>query len=212
MAVNRVQRVLSKSAKHMRAILCYQTYRYELITATILFFASIAACVSAQSTYSVYTPITDKRCSTPSASVMAVLVEHADTAQECQAPKGWRLFVVATNERSWIDIAQGHSLWTTEEEVVQRNDFGDFPSVDGERVEWRMSKSKTPRALIFSVSAQEPASIGRVQMRQLTRFFVVDLTTGAARFCGTATTRKEALVKADNPSACAKSFRQSSIP
>lgn len=180
------------------------------------FFAAVALCLAgswtgaaAQSLESLYTSIKSTACSKPPASTVAAYDARGLSAQECPAPKGWRLFAVSSDERSWLEIARDHSLWTTEEEVVYRNEFGHFPNLGAERVEWRMKKPGTPSALIFRISAQDPnRPASGPGATNLSRLFVISLANGAPRFCGTAKTNQEAKAIADNATTCNTALRE----
>jgi hypothetical protein len=205
----------NKDAKKKALERSYNKLCYGFTASILTLLVANSACVSTKMLTSVSTPITSKWCSKPIDSIVTVLTESADFALECPAPNGWRLFIIGTEDRSWIGIAKGRSYWTTEDEVIQpdRNYFGDGPSVmGGESVEWRISKSNTPNALIFSVFAQDPKSAAPAQLHTISRFFVVDLTTGAARFCGMVKTRKEAIAKGDYPAACTTPLEKHVLP
>lgn len=180
------------------------------------FFAAVMLClagswvsVTAQSLESLYTSIKSSACSKPPPSIVIAYDARGLSAQECPAPKGWRLFAVSSDERSWLEIARDHSLWTTEEEVVYRNEFGHFPNLGAERVEWRMKKSGTVTALIFRISAQDPnrPASGPGAMN-LSRLFVINLASDVPRFCGTAKTNQEARAIADNATTCTTALQE----
>jgi hypothetical protein len=66
--------------------------------------------------------------------------------------------VVSSEERSWIDIAVGDTLWTTEDPIVYapENQFGYFPNVGATPVELAMDGKQVPLGLILRVTAQDP--------------------------------------------------------
>jgi len=117
----------------------------------------------------------------------------AESALECPAPKGWRLFKVydRDSERSWINIANSHSVWSTAEQVRidRRYFFGYFPNVDcSPRVEWKMSAVNTATTLIFRVAAADP----KFPEKWSSRLYVIDLEGDEPSFCGFASTNEEA--------------------
>lgn len=150
-----------------------------------------------------YTSIKSADCKKVAAPMAEAFHSRGLEAEECPAPKGWRLFVVSTNERSWLEIAYERSLWTTEEEVVYNNQFGHFPNIGADRIEWRVTKSGTPVALIFRIAAQDPdkPAIG-ADARTLSRLFVIGLAEGIPRFCGIAKSNQDARNMADNQATC----------
>ena len=66
-----------------------------------------------------------------------------------------QIIIVSTDERSWIDLVLGHTIWSSEEEIVyeRENQFGFFPNVANAPAELRTS-SLNVMGLIFRVTAQ----------------------------------------------------------
>lgn len=85
---------------------------------------------------SIYTSLKEEECHVPSSAISAAYDAEGTTVQECPAPKGWRLFVISSDERSWRDIGRGFSVWSTERAVVHDNSFGLFPNIGGAVAEW----------------------------------------------------------------------------
>ena len=139
------------------------------------------------------------------------IVEHYSPqgVYECPAPEGWHLYFVYTNEREWLDIAHGRTAWSTHDTILNEpeNRFGHFPSL-GNRVEWRMTKSGEPGALIFRIIAQDPDNDGP----NLTRLFVVSLTNDNTRFCGIAKSNQKAKEIADKPMNCSTNLPLEALP
>lgn len=185
--------------------------RRFLITVTLCLVGNWTSA-DEQSLESLYTSIKSTTCSKPPSSIAAAYDARGLSAQECPAPKGWRLFVVSSDERSWLEIARDHSLWSAEEEVVYRNEFGHFPNLGAERVEWRTTKSGVLSALIFRISAQDPnrPASGPGAMN-LSRLFVIGLASRTPRFCGTAKTNQEARVIADNATTCVTMLKERAL-
>ena len=135
---------------------------------------------------------------------------------ECPAQKGWRLFVVADEERSWLEIGKGQRLWTTQNEVNGSGDnaFGQMQDLgDLTRVEWLLRRDGTPIAMIFRVQAMEEPRIdvdsAEDTSRLVSRFYTVDLSKGVPRFCGMFNTVDKARRKANDPTNC-KGFQERS--
>lgn len=204
--------LLSATGRYTDAMLTqwrFKSLRRKFLATILLCLVGSGVSAEAQPLQSLYTSIKSTACSKPPAPTIAAYNARGLSAQECPAPKGWRLFAVSSDERSWLEIARDRSLWSTEEEVVYRNEFGHFPNLGAERVEWRMKKPGTPSALIFRISAQDsnrPAS-GPGAMN-LSRLFVISLANGAPRFCGTAKTNEEAKTLADNAKTCTTALRE----
>lgn len=131
-----------------------------------------------------------------------ILLLGSDSVLECPAPKGWRLFKEYDQEeiRSWIRLSYKDTIWTTINQVWgdEKYEFGHFPNVDSQSVEWRVRKTGEPNALIFRVNAQEPIKSSDI----ITRLFVISLTNNVPRFCGMAKTNEEARKIAEESTPC----------
>lgn len=129
---------------------------------------------------------------------------------ECPAPKGWRLFHVADEERSWLEIAKRQRLWSTQNEVNGSGDnsFGEMQDLgDFSRMEWRVRPDGTPLSLIFKVQAMEPLKIRpqaspKDTIRLLFRFYAIDLSKDVPLFCGSFKTIELARAKLNDPAGC----------
>lgn len=157
---------------------------------------------------SLYTSIKSGDCQKPSASIAAFYESRGLTAEECKAVEGWRLFVVSSDARSWLELARERTLWSTEEQVVHRNEFGNFPNIGSEKVEWRMTKTHSPASLIFRITAQDPANVDK----NLSRLFVVGIKNNIPLLCGVVRTNKEARALAEDTSSCAIALQVKDIP
>ena len=153
-----------------------------------------------------YTSILDKDCSK---APLRLLMKFADaeSAYECPAIKGWRLFKVydRDSERSWLNIANRFAVWSTAEQVRinPKYFFGYFPNIDYfPRVEWRLSKDKVPAALIFRVAVTDPNPTTIKVDSWLSRLYIISLKGNEPRFCGIATSNEEAREIADKASNC----------
>lgn len=129
----------------------------------------------------------------------------AEHSQECPGLKEWRLFSAADSERSWLEIAKGKRLWSTQTEVNgsdRENSFGQTQDLGAlARVEWRMNADDTPRALLFQVQATDSEST-LTSLKLLYRFYVIGLSQGVPQFCGAFKTKAEARKVADDCLTC----------
>lgn len=170
---------------------------------------SMCACSPAMSgAESLYTSIKAGDCRKPSTSIVAFYESRGLTAEECKAADGWRLFVVSSDERSWLELARDRTLWSSEEQVVNRNEFGNFPNIGSEKVEWQMTKTNSPASLIFRITAQDPANINK----NLSRLFVIGIRDNTPHFCGAVKTNKEARALAEGTSSCSIDLQIKELP
>ena len=158
----------------------------------------------------VFTSIKEADCHAPSASIIAAYEAEDLSVQECPAVNGWRLFVPSSDERSWIDIGRGSSVWSTEREVVYKNDFGSFPNIGSAVAEWGVTAGGEPFFLIFRIAAQSPATEGNPQ--RVSRLFVIDLQGKEPAFCGIAKTNQEARALAARKEHCRSKLPRKSFP
>lgn len=150
-----------------------------------------------------YTSFKHKDCWKPK-GYLAGHFDFDDHSRECPGINGWRLFYVTDSEHSWLEIAKGKRLWSTENEVSGSGvyNFGQMQDLGNlARLEWRLKHNATPAALIFQVQATDPNST-LTKLRILYRFYVIGLTKGIPQFCGSFKTKAEARKVADNPASC----------
>lgn len=160
-----------------------------------LFLALLAFGNQAFAATTQYTSIEPQNCHKPLETTPPGL-----RVQECPAPSGYRLFVVASDPRSWINIAKRGQVWSTEEIVAYRDPIGFFPSVDDSRVvEWRLDDRGRPTALIFRVTALDPQTN---QSRHLSRLFVIRLNASKPCLLGIVATNEAARALTNDPKAC----------
>lgn len=165
-------------------------------------------CISGASSAaptSMFSKINTGACKKVPPKVAAVYDGLGLGAEECAAPGGWRMFLVSSDANSWLEIAHGKSLWTTEPNVVYENGFGQFPNLGGAVVEWRLAAKDSPAALIFRVSAQDPQRLDKGAT--LSRLFVVAIVNNQPRFCGVVKTNEEARRLAGNSAQCNKGLK-----
>ena len=74
-----------------------------------------------------YTSVKSGDCRKPSKTIAAFYESRGLTAEECDAVKDWRLYLVSSDERSWLELTRDATLWSSEEQVVHQNDFWEFP-------------------------------------------------------------------------------------
>lgn len=173
----------------------------------LLLFA-MPACSSANSgTESLYTSVKPGDCRKLSAETSAFYESRGLTAEECDAAKPWRLYAVSSDARSWVEVARGATLWSTEEQVVHRSEFGNFPNIGAEKVEWRITKTGAPIALIFRIAAQDPQRTEK----NLTRLFVLGFRDNTPYFCGMVKSNEEARALAEREDLCAGVLKTSPI-
>src|SRR3989339_811011 len=171
-------------------------------------FCTLLLCLAAPAGHaenrrptSVYTSVKPTDCHVPPPPLVTAYEARGLAVRECQAPKGWRLFVVSTDECSWLELSRDGLLWSTEEQVVYRNNFGNFPNLGADKVEWCLSASGSPIALIFRISAQSPTPPDNATViKSLSKLFVIRLDDGTPQFCGVVQTNKEARELADRVS------------
>jgi hypothetical protein len=164
-----------------------------------------------ESLVSKFTSIKDNDCKKLKSHSM-ILLFGSDSVVECYAPKGWRLYIEYDREeiRSWIRLSHQDSIWTTINQVWgdEKYEFGHFPNVNSQLVEWRVTKTGEPNALIFRVNAQNPSKSTSI----LTRLFVISLRNRVPRFCGMVKTNKEAREIADKTTTCTTILEKRSFP
>lgn len=167
----------------------------------ILFILFTGVCYAAEYGENIitskYTSLKEKDCTRLSNKQSSRFDNRRLYRSECSSQNDWHIFTVIGGERSWLEISYGNSLWSTEDDVVTKDDnrFGHFQSVDFERVEWRITKTGKPIALIIPVVAQDPVNYDR----NIFRFFVIKLTNHLPLFCGAAESTKEARLIAGKP-------------
>ena len=118
-----------------------------------------AAYAGVNANESIYVSLADDNCFQPPSDAQHLYSNRGLGVVECRVKNmAIRLFVVSSEERSWIDIAVGDTLWSTEGTIVyaQENQFGYFPNVGAAPVELVLSQNQALVGLIFRVTAQDP--------------------------------------------------------
>ena len=144
-----------------------------------------AAALPAAAAEAVYTPITEPPCRTV-----------GEARQECPALGGHRLFVVSSQERSWIEVAvPSGALCSTERTIVYQDPLGHFPNIGGARVvEWRRTTEGIPYAIIVRVVAEAAGEPGI----RISALYVFRLRPDAMSFAGRTATNEAARRLADD--------------
>ena len=148
---------------------------------------------------SLYTSVLPSDCRAPSQTVAAQFKARGVSAQECPAIAGWRVFVVASDANSWLELRSDEVEWSSETALVYDSPIGLFPSAGASRnIEWRRLRNGKPTALIFRVGAQDSSNTGK----RVSRLFVVRLEAARACLIGRVRTNEEAHALADGPRGC----------
>jgi len=148
---------------------------------------------------STYTSIRPADCTAPPKEIAAPYAARDLGVQQCPAPSGWRLLLVASDTNTWIDLSGPGGTWSGERPIVYDSPIGNFPSVDASRdVEWRRDGRGRPIALIFRVTAQDRETL----QTHRSILYVVRLQQDGACVMGRAATNEEARTLADSSTRC----------
>lgn len=156
------------------------------------------SCGEAGAPDSVYTSIRVEDCSAPPRAVAAEYEARDLGVQQCPAPEGWQLLLVATDENSWVEL-RGPASWSGERAIVYDAPIGLFPSVDAsERVEWRRNARGELTALIFRVTAASRETL----TTQESAVYVVRIASARACLLGREASSEQARTLADSDGQC----------
>lgn len=175
----------------------------RLLVLGTAFLISSTVSEAVQPATSSYTSIEPSECWVPPAPLIDTYRAQGLKAQECQAPKDFGLFIVSSNERSWIDLMWHDAMWSTEEQIVYKNQFGYFPNIRGGGiVEWRLEDGK-PIGLIFRVVAQDPKRMSSpLGQSNTSRLFVISFHDDAVCWRGVTGSNEVARELADSEVLC----------
>lgn len=148
------------------------------------------------------TSIRDGDCREPAPDLAARYAERELGVQQCPGAYGLDVLVVSSDANSWIELRSSTMTWSSEVPIVYEMPIGLFPGVqDDAPLEWRAAGPEL-RALLFTVSAQDPEDAEtRVRRVFVTRF----AEDGRICVIGRAGTLDEARALADRGSACPES-------
>jgi hypothetical protein len=147
-----------------------------------------------------YTSIKTEACHPPQGRQLAAFEEREVGAKECQGLDGWQLFLVYTEDASWVEIARNGALWSTREQIAGPSRFGNSPNVGSDGVEWLPPEGEAD-TLIFHLEAREPPTANGPGKR-ISRVAVVSLTGEAPQFCGLVNTNEQAKIVAEKRDSC----------
>jgi len=171
--------------------------------ALLLALAAAAACAAPRPAERLVTGIEPADCRMPEPAVASLYKGAGVGVEECPAPAGYRLFLVSSDARSWLDLGRDGSIWTTEEPVAYGDAPGLFPNVAGSTVAWRLGPGGAPRALIFRVLARDPAQPeGTRGEATLMRRIVIGLGDDRPCLIGVAASEEDARALADRRASC----------
>lgn len=176
--------------------------------AHILIALLLAYCPTDSHAESRYSSVKSGDCRQLSGAIGKFYEARGLSAEECEAARGWRLFAVSSDERSWFELSRESTLWSSEQQVVHKHSFGYFPNIGAEKVEWRITKTGAPTAFIFRIASQDPQNV----TRNLTRLFVVAFKEDAPYFCGVASSNEEARALSENEEQCSSALAVHTLP
>ncbi|UEM19031.1 hypothetical protein JL100_018260 [Skermanella mucosa] len=155
----------------------------------------LIAALPAGAQVSEYTSVAAGGCRQPPPETTEIYQALDLGVELCATRQGIDLLLVSSDRSSWLDVARGGRIWTTEDAVVYDAPVGDFPNLGADQVEWRLFPGGRPGALIFRVAGQSEDA-------RRTRLYVVRLEEDAACLLGRAVTNEEARALADGPRTC----------
>ncbi|SET52651.1 hypothetical protein SAMN05216326_13319 [Nitrosomonas marina] len=167
---------------------------------------------------SVYVSLQTQSCRTPGDLISRYYTSRNLEVSECptkvsvqSAPL--RLFVVSSNERSWIDLALGKTIWSSEDEIVyeKENQFGYFPNVSNAPAEIRMRHMEAT-GLIFRITAQAPEDrSSTLGASNVSRLFVLAFRDSAVCFLGLVRNNTTARNLLDSDAACQRVLKSEQL-
>lgn len=168
-------------------------------------------CADDSSITSQFTSIKDADCSELPMTMTAYYDKRQIDGDECPSQQGWHVFKAYWGggwKTSWIDIAHGDTIWSTESIIRNDESFGFALHITGKQVEWRVTQSGIVNALFFRISDVPPLGQNKIQ----SRLFVVSLTDGTPCFCGMAKNDQEARDLADKKTTCTTMLPKQVLP
>lgn len=168
------------------------------LAAVLILIVYLPACTTDRTSH--YTSLAATACQVPPTEIARVYATRDLGVEECPAVPPYRLLVVSSEGRSWVDLRRNNLGWSTEQRVVYAKDIlvlGHFPNVGGSDVaEWRLDARGEPVALILRLrmeDAAQSASAGTT----VSRLLVIGLSEYVACDLGLSTSNEGARRIAD---------------
>lgn len=166
----------------------------------LLAWFMFAACSVHAKESSVYVPLNAPFCMTPPHPVASFYHARSLEVGECRSRARFRslplhLYVVSSDERSWIDLRAGKTIWSSEDEVVyeKENQFGHFPNVGKAPAEIWINPHGVASGMIFRVTAQSPdATLSAGGVSNISRLLVLGFRESGICFLGLARSNQAA--------------------
>ena len=147
-----------------------------------------------------YTSIKTEACQPPAAKQRKAFEEREVGAKECPGVDGWQLFLVYSDDASWLEIGHDGTLWSTREALLGTHRFGDSPNVASDGVEW-LPPAGEAHTLIFHVEAREsPTANG--PGKRVSKVAVISLSGESPQFCGLVNSNEQAKIVAEKRDSC----------
>jgi hypothetical protein len=174
----------------MRARATANAFAGVVLTATL-------ACSSPPS--SVMTSLRGTDCGAPSPEIKARFDQKDLGVEGCAGAEPWQVLVVSADANSWIELRSPTTSWSAEHPIVYETPIGLFPGIDdASPLEWRSAGGGGLTALLFTVSAQDPADAET----RISRVFVARIEDGGICIIGRERTLDEARALADSDASC----------
>lgn len=165
-----------------------------------------------------YISLKPDSCKTPDDSVYDYYSSRGLIVSECSTNTTvqslpLRLFIVSTDERSWIDLAIGNTIWSSEQEIVyeKENQFGYFPNVGHTPAELRTSPAGAV-GLIFRVTAQNiDQQLSNSGISSVSRLFVFSFRNSKVCFLGLTRSNTTARNLLDSDAACKRMLKNEKL-
>lgn len=175
-----------------------------------------AACSVHARESSVYVPLNIHSCMTPPHPVASFYHARSVEVGECRFRATFRslplhLYVVSSDERSWVDLRAGKTIWSSEDEVVyeKENQFGHFPNVGKAPAEIWINQHGVASGMIFRVTAQSPdAILSTGGISNVSRLFVLGFRESGICFLGIARSNQLARRLLAKRTACKRMLRE----
>jgi len=145
--------------------------------------------------------LAEAECASPPAADAERYAARDLGAQECPGLAPFRVFFIASDTSSWLDVAYPGGLWSAEQAVVYEHPVGLFPNVGSGGSEWRLDDAGRPVALIVRIEAQDPEQPDQPE-RIRSELLVVRLQPDGACLIGRDADLAAARAIADGPERC----------